>query len=369
MESTDPNSNLATGVTQKQQQQPQQQQPNPTSTTASLVYLEDIHIFALANMLQRPIIVISLETIRNIQPIHLRGIYLPLFREPNECVKDPIVIGFHNYHFVPLVFALDSNTRAKDENRTIKYNEKYFHMDNVDCLDQAQLDDNAYEQCVKINDRAYQSSNNNNATNLSIRRKASHFYNVLPLVFSYDVKRRMKLHFVKESEQKEEAQTNLIKKYLNLVDVEVNANDIEGNRSVNPSSSVVVLCCFLDSCTEKPNRNGISMYIDYLNESMKVNSSSSSLVVTSPNVVAPSVNYSGEIRPSSTTPSKVSNRCKNQDCNREAMIDQVKFYGLCYECFKKQVILSLVFNDMNEIDRNKLFQSEHFTTFSVWSIF
>lgn len=109
-----------------------------TQTTPSMLYLEDIHVFALANMLRRPIIVISLETIRNIQPIDLRGIYLPLLAtEP--CIRDPIVIGFHNYHFVPLVYALDNRgIRLNDEYRTIKYNDKYFHFDNVDFADYTQ---------------------------------------------------------------------------------------------------------------------------------------------------------------------------------------------------------------------------------------
>lgn len=106
-----------------------------TTTSSSLLYLEDIHIFGLANMLQRPIIVIALEKIQNIQPIHLRGIYLPLLAEnAAACVKDPIVIAFHRYHFVPLVFAMDneSSTRANDANRTLTYTSKYFDFENVD---------------------------------------------------------------------------------------------------------------------------------------------------------------------------------------------------------------------------------------------
>lgn len=105
-----------------------------TSSTTSLLYLEDIHIFGLANMLQRPIIVISLEKIRNIQSIDLRGIYLPLLAEdPAACVRDPIVIAFHRYHFVPLVFAMDhSSTRANDVFRTLTYTSKYFEFENID---------------------------------------------------------------------------------------------------------------------------------------------------------------------------------------------------------------------------------------------
>lgn len=117
----------------------------PPASAASLVYLEDIHVFALANMLKRPIIVIALKTIRNIQPIDLRGIYLPtLVNDPNECVKDPIVIAFHNYHFVPLVFAFDKQSVRPNNNdldRILTYTEKFFHFENVDRIAPPNVDD------------------------------------------------------------------------------------------------------------------------------------------------------------------------------------------------------------------------------------
>jgi len=74
-------------------------------TVESLVYLEDIHIFTLANLLKRTIIVLALDKIKDLQPSNIRGIYLPLLIKPSECVKEPILIAFHNFHFCPLLYA------------------------------------------------------------------------------------------------------------------------------------------------------------------------------------------------------------------------------------------------------------------------
>ena len=81
-------------------------------------FLEDAHIFALANLLMRPIIVIALEHIslnhlENIQKNYLRGIYLPVLMKPEECIRYPIVIAFQDRHFVPLLFAVDQEAEAK----------------------------------------------------------------------------------------------------------------------------------------------------------------------------------------------------------------------------------------------------------------
>ncbi|XP_062510797.1 tumor necrosis factor alpha-induced protein 3-like [Corticium candelabrum] len=71
--------------------------------------LEEIHIFVLANVLCRPIIVISQHTLYSVtgepfQPVTMGGIYLPLLCDSLQCCKTPIVIGFANGHFSPLVF-------------------------------------------------------------------------------------------------------------------------------------------------------------------------------------------------------------------------------------------------------------------------
>ena len=70
-------------------------------------FLEDIHIFALANLLKRTIIIISPKYVNKIQENYLRGIYMPLFVNAKACCKDPILIFFNHSHFMPLLFAFD----------------------------------------------------------------------------------------------------------------------------------------------------------------------------------------------------------------------------------------------------------------------
>lgn len=70
--------------------------------------LEEIHIFVLANVLRRTIIVISDDTLRGnygepLSPINFGGIYLPLQCDPVDCVKTPLVIGYCQGHFTAVV--------------------------------------------------------------------------------------------------------------------------------------------------------------------------------------------------------------------------------------------------------------------------
>lgn len=70
--------------------------------------LEEIHIFVIANILKRPIIVLSDPMVRSlaghsIQPDNFGGIYLPLLWDPRHCCKHPVVLGYHMAHFSPLV--------------------------------------------------------------------------------------------------------------------------------------------------------------------------------------------------------------------------------------------------------------------------
>ena len=73
-------------------------------------YLEQIHIFVLAHILRRPIIVYADPVVRHAatdQAIYtasdeerIDGIYLPLLWPRNvECHRDPIVMTFHSAHF------------------------------------------------------------------------------------------------------------------------------------------------------------------------------------------------------------------------------------------------------------------------------
>lgn len=70
--------------------------------------LEEIHIFVLANILRRTIIVASDETLRgqydeSYAPINFGGIYLPLWWDSIDCEKSPLVIGYADGHFTAVV--------------------------------------------------------------------------------------------------------------------------------------------------------------------------------------------------------------------------------------------------------------------------
>ena len=87
--------------------------PEPNLNSAdipSLPYksLEEIHIFALAYVISRPIIVIANSMLqdvdgRAISPVYFGGVYLPLDRDPKECYHIPVVLTYCCSHFAPLV--------------------------------------------------------------------------------------------------------------------------------------------------------------------------------------------------------------------------------------------------------------------------
>lgn len=161
----------------------------------SLVFLEDIHIFGLANLLKRPIIIISQKTVSDIQQCDLRGIYLPLLRKVDECVKDPIIIAYHNYHFMPLLFPMDEETfDAKNTGygtREYSRNERFYHFHSVDAIDAQALNNDAYESLYKFS-------------------SSRPFLNALPLVdFNLDM---FKVRFCNENEDNNPI--SLLRRYL-----------------------------------------------------------------------------------------------------------------------------------------------------------
>lgn len=73
-------------------------------------HLEMVHIFAVANMLQRPIMVMGSKIVKiaNIESKNrMRGIYLPLCEDAQTCQKSPILLVYHAGHFSTLKY--DSN--------------------------------------------------------------------------------------------------------------------------------------------------------------------------------------------------------------------------------------------------------------------
>ncbi|CEF67633.1 Ovarian tumour, otubain domain-containing protein [Strongyloides ratti] len=70
--------------------------------------LETIHVYALANVLRRPIIVVADTILRNaageeLSPINFGGIYLPLEWPASMCHRSPLVLCYDSSHFSPLV--------------------------------------------------------------------------------------------------------------------------------------------------------------------------------------------------------------------------------------------------------------------------
>ncbi|XP_050172489.1 tumor necrosis factor alpha-induced protein 3 isoform X2 [Myiozetetes cayanensis] len=81
--------------------------------------LEEIHIFILANILRRPVIVLADKVVRSLEsgssfaPLNVGGVYLPLLWPPEECYRYPIVLGYDNMHFTPLVTLKDSGPEIR----------------------------------------------------------------------------------------------------------------------------------------------------------------------------------------------------------------------------------------------------------------
>eukprot|EP00116_Pleurobrachia_bachei_P005096 sb/3465358/ len=71
--------------------------------------LEDFHVFVLANVLYRPIIVVAMSHLYSqdnqdlLAPIYFGGIYLPLERDPRQCFQTPLILAYDSSHFCPLL--------------------------------------------------------------------------------------------------------------------------------------------------------------------------------------------------------------------------------------------------------------------------
>jgi len=70
--------------------------------------LEQTHIFCLAHVLRRPIIVYGVKYVKswrgeNLGYAKFEGVYLPLLWEPSFCYRSPIALGYTRGHFCALV--------------------------------------------------------------------------------------------------------------------------------------------------------------------------------------------------------------------------------------------------------------------------
>lgn len=71
--------------------------------------LEDFHVYVLANVLYRPIIVIAMSHLYSqdnqdlLAPVYFGGVYLPLERDPELSFKTPLILAYDSSHFCPLL--------------------------------------------------------------------------------------------------------------------------------------------------------------------------------------------------------------------------------------------------------------------------
>ncbi|XP_066999012.1 ubiquitin thioesterase trabid isoform X2 [Anabrus simplex] len=70
--------------------------------------LEQLHVFALAHILRRPIIVYGVKYVKSFRGeaigyARFEGVYLPLLWEPSFCVRSPLALGYTRGHFSALV--------------------------------------------------------------------------------------------------------------------------------------------------------------------------------------------------------------------------------------------------------------------------
>lgn len=70
--------------------------------------LEEFHVFVLAHVLRRPIIVVADTMLKDsngeaLAPIPFGGIYLPLECEPQTCHRSPLLLTYDASHFSGLV--------------------------------------------------------------------------------------------------------------------------------------------------------------------------------------------------------------------------------------------------------------------------
>nr|CAD7434134.1 unnamed protein product [Timema monikensis] len=79
--------------------------------------LEQLHVFTLAHILRRPIIIYGVKYVKSFRGetigfARFEGVYLPLLWEPSFCVRSPLALGYTRGHFSALV-ALEPYSRLE----------------------------------------------------------------------------------------------------------------------------------------------------------------------------------------------------------------------------------------------------------------
>ena len=175
--------------------------------------LEEIHVFALAHVLRRPIVVLADSYLRNfdgepIAPVYFGGVYLPLEWSPSKCYKIPLLLAYEASHFAALV-AVDWAER----DRVVKRKKFTFFK-------------------AKTRERHADEP-------LLVAPLQSAEGNLLPVRFAIDSLRLKELGAIKKAYAKpggldqidekdmEKYQLKLMKKYLNIVEFDVKPESTE----------------------------------------------------------------------------------------------------------------------------------------------
>lgn len=82
--------------------------------------LEELHVFSLAHVLRRPIIVVADTVLYDFEgnaicPIPFGGVYLPIECDPAECCRIPLVLAYSSAHFSPIVAMELPKSQSKTE--------------------------------------------------------------------------------------------------------------------------------------------------------------------------------------------------------------------------------------------------------------
>ena len=85
--------------------------------------LEELHVFVLAHVLYRPIVIVADTILKDangdaMAPISFGGIYLPLERSANECYRTPLLLTYDAAHFsaiVPMESSTDCSESKNDQ--------------------------------------------------------------------------------------------------------------------------------------------------------------------------------------------------------------------------------------------------------------
>lgn len=86
----------------------------PELNCVTYQYLEQIHVFVLANVLRRPIIVYGEPFLSgfsgdSIESNEFVGVYLPLLCSAPQCWRSPVILIFYYDHFMPLLRRSDDD--------------------------------------------------------------------------------------------------------------------------------------------------------------------------------------------------------------------------------------------------------------------